>query len=88
MTDNLAILHKEYDKFVGTLVIDSFKICLFLGIEEHPDDYYYQLVPFKSNHKILSSCVGEIIPMKGFILDESYTSLVRVWNLNNTQEAQ
>lgn len=86
MEDNLKILHEKTDEFIGTLVLDHFDVCLFLGIEVNPDDYYYKLSRFGDIR--YSSCVGRITPLKGFINDKDYDYYVNVWNLNNDEKAK
>jgi len=75
----LKSLQKETNKYKGKLVIDSFKVVLFLGIEETEEDFYYKYVSGREEYS--SSCVGRFIPLK--VTAKDYKYLVMIWNYNN-----
>lgn len=81
----LKQLHEKLDPYKNTLVIDgASNVVKLVGVREEEDDYYWV---FESLHIFLFSCVGRWIPLKGFIDQEKYEELVRVWNLNHKNKA-
>lgn len=76
--------------YKNTLVIDTFDKVVRLVDVVYDDsdslaDYYW--VYEKNNQIYYSSCVGGWIPLKGFLRDEDYNKMVRLWNLNNIEHA-
>ena len=78
--DNLTILHKETDKYKGTLVLSHFKVVLFHEIVVTTDDYYYKVQEYNQSKPYYASCVGLIIPLKGRIKKNHYKYLLAWWN--------
>jgi hypothetical protein len=56
----------------------SFKVVRLIGVIETPDDYYWVLDD--CGKTVLSSCVGSWIPLRGYIDDAHYKSLVTQWD--------
>lgn len=79
-------LKEELDSYKGTLVLDGFKVVLLLDAVEEEDDFYW--VYYHPNRRgydtslYLSSCVGGYTPLKGFIPDEDYDRMVKIFELN------
>ena len=72
----------EYiEKHKGELVLSHHEAVRLVGFDEDEDDYYYVVHSLKSG-KYLESCVGSLCPLKGFLPDEEYDKLVRVFDLN------
>ena len=75
------------------MLIASFTvICVFSSSEwilvdviDGEDDYYWVYDSRKGIYH--SSCVGGWTPLKGFIKQEDYDRMVRIWNLNNIEKA-
>lgn len=80
----LVELKIELKPYQNTLVIDGFEIVRLVDVIDGGDDYYWVY----DSHKGIywSTCVGGWIPLKGFIDQEKYDNLVRVWNLNNIEK--
>ena len=81
--DNLEIARQEEAKYKGTLVLDVFKVVLFLGIDIEPDDYYYRYVEEHTNRIYQSSFVGRMIPLIDNLSKDEYNYLASIWNFNN-----
>jgi len=82
---NLSELKAELEPFRNTLVLEYFNVVRLVDVIESKDDYYWVYDGDKG--LILSSCVGGWFPLKGFIRQEDYDRLVRVWNLNHDEKA-
>jgi hypothetical protein len=82
----LKELKEEVEPYKNTLVIDIFEnIVRLVDVVEFDDDYYWVFdTPKGLRH---SSCVVGWIPLKGYIEQENYDRMVRIWNLNNTNQA-
>lgn len=88
MKDNWQILHEKYDQYIGTLVIDySWKVVLFEGLEDDIEDYYYKLYDWRTGES-RASCVGMIIPLKGYLPENHYQYILGPWNLNSDRKAR
>lgn len=74
-------LNEEAKKHINELVLDNISgIRRLIGIYNGEDDYYWIFLTRKEI--ILSSCVVGWIPLKGYIKNEDYNKLERIWNLN------
>lgn len=82
MDDNLKIIMQEVIKYQNTLVLSMNEVFFLRDYYIGDDDYYYVLedIQGKVTH---SSCVGEIIPLMGFINGDAYDRLERIFNYNN-----
>jgi hypothetical protein len=82
---NLEELKKFMEPYQNTLVIDitTFKVCRLVDVGEDDDDYYWILDTEEGI--INSSCIIDWIPLKGYIDNEDYKRLARIWNLNNVE---
>lgn len=81
MTDNLKIFKGEYEKYKGQHVISGDTVYRFIGIVDDEEDYYYCL--YDGRQLYLHTCVGSIVPLKGFIEDKHYKEFVRLAKLNH-----
>lgn len=81
MTDNLTIFKGEYEKYKGQHVISNDTVYRFIGIVDDTEDYYYCL--YDGRQLRLHSCVGSIVPLKGFIQDKHYNEFIRMAQLNH-----
>lgn len=79
--DFLNIWDYYYD-LIGQLVIsDSWTIARYLGMAQDSEDYYHVLlVPGRGI--VYSSCVGGCTPLKGYIINEDYERMERIFDLN------
>ena len=79
---NLKKFLGEYEDMKGQFVItDMWKVERFVAIGDDGEDYYYVTFDGKDLH--WSSCVGRIIPLKGYLRNEDYESFIRLAKLND-----
>lgn len=84
--NTLEDLKAEVEPYKNTLVIDDFsRVVRLVDVIDGDDDYYWVYDSEKGIY--YSSCVGGWTPLKGFIEQENYDRLVRIWNLNNIDKA-
>jgi hypothetical protein len=87
-TDTFRNIEKESEPYIGTLVLESFEVVLFKGVEADLHDYYYVYQPAKGGgcnadgKEYWSSCVGKHNILKGVLPDREYDRLVWLWNNN------
>ena len=74
MDENYKIINEFVNKYKDTLVIDFDKIKVLRNFINGEDDYYYLLQTLRGDFE-QTSCVGEIVPLKGFIEEDSYNRL-------------
>jgi hypothetical protein len=80
-------IRAETEHLKGTLVLDHFKVVLFLNVIDRPDDYYYELVEPHKAKSYWTSCVGPLFSLKDQLSKQNYNYLVDVWNLNSEFKA-
>lgn len=90
LIDEFTKLKLELEPYKNTLVIDDLDQVVRLvdvvydGSNEFEDFYWV----FESKNGIYhASCVSGWVALKGFIPEEKYDRLVRIWNLNHTEQA-
>jgi len=82
----LSKLKDKLEPFKNTLVIADFdRVVRLVDVIEDEDDFYW--VYDSSTGIIHSSCFGDWIPLKGFLSDKDYNTMIHVWNLNNIERA-
>lgn len=82
MSDNLKLILDEFEAFKGQFVnTDSNTIERLVAIGDDTEDWYY--VTYNGRELHWSSCVGRIMPLKGYLRDEDYDYLVRIAKLNH-----
>ena len=84
MFDILNKLLNEYETLKGQFVICNNIVYRFIGIVEDEWDYYYCL--YDGNKLHYMTCAGSIIPLKGYILDKHYDSIVRSAKFNSLEQ--
>lgn len=52
------------------------------------DDHFDWVISYNGDKIVHHSCVAKFIPLMGYISNEDYDYLVRVWNLNNKNKAK
>lgn len=82
-------LDNELEQYIGTLCLTSvsYGILLYKGMYDTEEDYYYHFLSMKKDIAI-SLCACNIIWLWDELKADSYNSLVRSWNLNNTVQAR
>jgi hypothetical protein len=84
----LSQLKDKLEPFKDTLVIADFdRVVRLVDVIEDEDDDDFYWVYDSSTGIIHSSCVCDWIPLKGFLSDKNYNTMVHVWNLNNSNKA-
>ena len=87
--NNLKQILEEFEKYKGQLVLISYnKIERLISIGDETEDYYYVTWNGKKMHMVWSSCVGPIMPLKGYLRDKDYNELIRIAKLNHFDQIQ
>jgi hypothetical protein len=82
MEDNLKIILDEFERLKGQFVITEMnKVERFVAIGDDEEDWYYITYNGKDLH--WQSCVGRIIPLKGYIREQDYNYLVHIAKMNH-----
>jgi hypothetical protein len=82
MEDNKTLILKEFENLKGQFVITcSWEIERLIAIGEDEMDYYY--VTYDGRRLKWNTCVGRLMPLKGYLRDEDYNELVRLARLNH-----
>jgi len=74
------------EKHRNELVLDWYEVVRLIDVIDGGDNDYYWCYE-NSKEKYQSSCVGSFTVLKGNLPDRKYNELVRVWNLNNGENA-
>lgn len=86
MDNNLKEILEEFEILKGQFVItSSWEIERLIAIGEDDQDYYW--VTYNGRKLTFSSCVGRIMPLKGYLRDEDYLELRRLARLNHFDQA-
>ncbi len=81
MDTNLEKILALFEELKGQFVLDDKSVERLIAIGTDDEDYYYVL--YDGRKVIWSSCVGKIVPLKGFLKDEDYNEFKRLALLNN-----
>lgn len=82
MTENLKLILEEFETLKGQFIIGRInKIERLVAIGDDTEDYYY--ITYDGRELHWSSCVGRIMPLKGYLREEDYNSLVNIAKLNH-----
>ena len=85
MEDNLRIILEKFEKMKGQFIITQMgNIERLIAIGDDSEDWYY--ITFNGRELHWSSCVGRIIPLKGYLRDKDYDDLVRLAKLNHIDQ--
>lgn len=81
--NNLEKILEEFQNLKGQFVITDWewKIERLVAIGDDGDDWYYVTYDGRDLH--WSSCVGKIIPLKGYLRNEDYEGFIRLAKLND-----
>ena len=88
--NNLSVFRRQMYSMVNELVIIEMNyevVRLIQLIESDPQDYYWEVECFNGETKWIT-CLNGLVKLKGVINDESYNRMVRIWNLNHTENSQ
>jgi len=82
VVDNKTLILQEFDKLKGQFIITMmYKVERLVAIAEDDMDYYY--ITYNGRKLTWNTCVGSIIPLKGYIKDEYYNEFERMSDLND-----
>jgi len=82
MDKNLKLILNEYEEYKGQFVISvNGDIERLVVIGDDGFDYYF--VTFNGIKFKWGTCVGRIMPLKGYLRDKDYNELVRLAKLNH-----
>ena len=82
MTDNLVLILKEFEELKGQFVITcSHEIERLVAVGDDEMDYYW--ITYNGRNIVWNTCVGRIIPLKGYLREEDYNEFIRLAKLNH-----
>jgi hypothetical protein len=85
MEDNLKKILEEFEKLKGQFIITQLnQIERLVAIGDDSEDWYYITYNGRELHWI--SCVGRIMPLKGYLREEDYSEIVRLAKLNHSDQ--
>jgi hypothetical protein len=77
---------KYFDEFIklhtGELMLDCFEVVRFEGFVDHDEDDFYWRAFSLITGVYRTSCVGKLIPLKGFLPEQDYKHLESIFNMN------
>jgi len=88
--DKVNRFNNEIELHKNELVIDLSKVVRLVDVVDGVEDYYWvydEWVGMMNSKIYEASCVGHHTYLKGFLPDDKYNELVRVWNLNQSEKA-
>ena len=86
MEDNLTLIKAEFEKLKGQFVItSSWEIERLIAIGEDEWDYYY--ITYNGRKLQWNTCVGKLVPLKGYLRDRDYNEFIRLAELNHFDQA-
>ncbi len=78
MDSNLEKILKEFELLKGQFVIISYsEIERLVAIGDDGEDYYY--ITFNGRDFRWSTCVGRVMPLKGYLRDMDYKAFTRAF---------
>jgi hypothetical protein len=81
-SESLKSIMEEFESLKGQFVItDGWKIERLVAIGEDEHDYYY--VTYNGRKLRWNTCVGKVVPLKGYIREEDYLEFCRIARLNH-----
>jgi hypothetical protein len=82
MDNNLKLILEEFEQLKGQFIITmSHTIERLVAIGTDDEDWYWITWTGKELH--WSSCVGKIIPLKGYLRDDDYNDFLNCAKLNH-----
>ena len=80
--DNKTLILREFEELKGQFVISSSQhIERLVAIGEDDSDYYW--VTYDGRKLKWGSCVGRLMPLKGYLRNKDYDELVRLAKINH-----
>ncbi len=85
MIDNKTLIIQEFEKLKGQFVItQSHKIERLIAVIDGEDDYYW--VTYNGRKTTWNTCVGSLVPLKGYLRDEDYNEFIRLAKINHRDQ--
>lgn len=82
MDSNLKLILEEFEQLKGQFVITaSHKIERLVGIGDDKLDYYW--ITYDGRKLTWNTCVGGLVPLKGYLREEDYNEFIRLAKLNH-----
>jgi hypothetical protein len=82
MEDNKTQIIRKFEELKGQFVINcSWKIERLVAVGEDDMDYYW--ITYNGRKFRWNTCVGGLMPLKGYLRDKDYNEMVRLANLNH-----
>jgi hypothetical protein len=86
MTDPLKEILAEFENLKGQFIItQSWEVERLVAIGEDEQDYYY--ITYNGRKLTWNTCVGRVIPLKGYLRDTDYAEFIRLAKLNHFDQA-
>ena len=87
MTDNKTLILNRFEELKGQFVItDSWRIERLVAIGQDEWDYYW--ITYNGRKFKWNTCVGSVVPLKGFLRDKDYNEFLRLARLNHFDQAE
>ena len=82
MTDNKTLILQEFEQLKGQFIInDSHQIERLVAVGEDDMDYYW--ITYNGRQLTWHSCVGRVVPLKGYLRENDYAEFIRLAKLNH-----
>jgi hypothetical protein len=82
MEDNKTLILRKFEELKGQFVINaSWEIERLVAVGEDDMDYYW--ITYNGRKFRWNTCVGPIMPLKGYLRTKDYNELVRLAQLNH-----
>jgi hypothetical protein len=86
MDDNKTRILQEFEILKGQFVITAgWKIERLIAIGEDRYDYYW--ITYDGRKLSWNTCVGRLMPLKGYLRDKDYDELIRMARLNHFDQS-
>ena len=86
MEDNKTLILREFENLKGQFVITSgWDIERLIAVGEDDMDYYW--ITYNGRKLHWNTCVGRVMPLKGYLREEDYNELVRIAQLNHFDQS-
>ena len=80
MDENLKKILDEFEKLKGQFVITcSWEIERLVAVGQDDMDYYY--ITYDGRKLKWNTCVGRLMPLKGFLRDDDWGTLMNIYQL-------
>ena len=80
--DNKTLILQEFENLKGQFVITtSWAIERLVAVGEDEWDFYY--VTYDGSKLTWNTCVGALVPLKGYLREKDYNEFVRLAKLNH-----